>query len=146
MKPQPNVGACAAALAALIIAVDGVIDPREENIAISLGRQMFMDFPAQTFKDLLCGITSPPQVTELAQVLSLLLDTDGKTLILEYLVALAVADEHVVHVELTTLQDVARGLKIDAPSILPYRVESSDQGFVSPIAGSPKETSQDPPT
>jgi tellurite resistance protein len=115
----------AAALAALLVTADGKIDPREKSVAISLGRDMFLDFCPLAFETLLDGVDELPSASELAERVAPLLDEHGKVLIMEYLVALAVADERVVDVELTALADVARALGTDLPSFSPYQVENS---------------------
>jgi uncharacterized tellurite resistance protein B-like protein len=124
---QIDIPRTAAALAALLITADGQIHPDEKAIAISLGRSMFLDFCPLVFETMLNGVDDLPKARELADQVSPLLDTDGKVLIMEYLVALAVADDRLVDAEQTTLSEIAQALGTDMPSQLPNRVEG-EQG------------------
>lgn len=110
----------AAALAALLVSADGVLDERELTVAVSLGQGMFLDFSPRLFQDLLEGLHQLPSPEELAQFVRPLLDADGKVLIMEYLVALAVADERVVDVERQQLESLAHSLDTPLPSFGPY--------------------------
>jgi uncharacterized tellurite resistance protein B-like protein len=120
---KADVPTTAAALAALLVAADGVVDPREKAVAISLGKDMFLDFCPLAFETLLSGVSDLPGASELAARVSPLLDDHGKVLIMEYLVALAVADDRVVDVEQAALQEVAQSLGTELPSFSPYEVE-----------------------
>lgn len=118
-KLRIDVASLAAALAALLVAADGVIDPREEAIAVSLGRDMFVDFRPLVFETLLEGLDQLPSASELAHTVRPLLDPDGRVLVMEYLVALALADERVVEVEHSRLQEVADALGTPLPGYEP---------------------------
>jgi tellurite resistance protein len=120
---KADVPTTAAALAALLVAADGVIDPREKAVAVSLGKDMFLDFCPLAFETLLNGVDHLPGAAELAAQVRPLLDEHGKVLIMEYLVALAVADDRVVNVEREKLQEVAVGLGTELPCFAPYQVE-----------------------
>ena len=122
---KTDVPTAAAALAALLVAADGVIDPREQAVAVELGQGMFFDFSPLIFDKLLAGVTKLPSAAELGRHLRDVLDEHGKELIMEYLVALAVADERVVEVEREQLQEVAQSLGTPMPSFEPYQVEES---------------------
>lgn len=118
-----DVPTTAAALAALLVAADGVVDPREIEVAVELGKTMFMDFCPLAFETLLNGVVDLPSAAELAVKVRHLLDDHGKVLVMEYLVALAVADDRVVNVERAALEEVARALRTELPSFTPYEVE-----------------------
>lgn len=120
---KADVPTTAAALAALMVTADGIIDPREKAIAIELGKGMFLDFCPLAFETLLDGVKELPPATELARCLRYLLDDDGKVLVLEYLAALAVADDRVVNVEHAALEEVAQALGAELPSLEPYQIE-----------------------
>lgn len=122
---QVDVPRTAAALAALLVTADGEIHPREKAVAISLGQGMFCDFSALAFETLLSGVKELPRAAELAARVSPWLDKDGKVLIMEYLVALAVADERVVDVEHAALLEIAQALGTEMPSLAPYQVEKN---------------------
>lgn len=121
---KADIPTTAAALAALLVAADGVIDEREKAVAVRLGQGMFMDFSPWIFERLLEGLDTLPSPRELAESVRPLLDADAATVIMEYLVALAVADERVVDVERQQLEEVARGLEVALPSFGPYDRES----------------------
>jgi uncharacterized tellurite resistance protein B-like protein len=120
---KADVPTIAAGLAALLVSVDGVIDPREKTVAISLGNRMFLDFSPLVFETLLNGVDKLPKARELAERVAPMLDADGKVLIMEYLIALAIADDRVVDLEHSTLQEVAAALGTEMPSYSPYTVE-----------------------
>lgn len=119
LHQKADVPTTAAALAALLTAADGVIDPREVQVAVNLGKVMFMDFCALKFQTLLEGVQDLPSAAHLATQVRPLLDADGKVLIMEYLVALAVSDERVVDVEREKLEEVAHSLGTEMPSFSP---------------------------
>lgn len=125
MQVKPDLPTCAAALAALTITSDGIIDPRELEAAEALGRQMFTGFSATIFQDLLKDVESLPPPVELAHILRDLLDKDGRIVVMEYLVALSLADERLVKIEQHTLQEIADGLETEVPSFKPYSVEDA---------------------
>lgn len=120
LHQKADVPTTAAALAALLTAADGVIDPREIEVAVGLGKVMFMDFCPLKFKMLLDGVGDLPSAAHLAEQVRPLLDPDGKVLIMEYLVALAVADDRVVEVEHDKLREVAEALGTEMPSTTPH--------------------------
>ena len=114
----------AAALAASLVAVDGVVEKSEIDVASVLGARMFPDFSPLTFETLLDGINELPPAFELACHFRELVDEDGKQKILEYLVAIATADDRVAPVERDELETVAKALG----STLPEPTISSVQG------------------
>lgn len=105
----------AAALAASLVASDGVIEEREKKVANDLGIKMLPGFNTLIFETLLEGIEEVPSAAQLASTMKGLLTDDDKNMIMEYLVALALADERVVDVEKQELQAVARGFGVDMP-------------------------------
>lgn len=107
----------AAALAASLISVDGVIEDEEKQVAIAVGRDMIPGFSPTVFEELLAEIDNLPSAWELAAPLRKELDDETKDLILEYLVAVAGADHEVVKVEARELQAVAKALGAPLPPL-----------------------------
>lgn len=107
----------AAALAASLVASDGVIEEQEKKVANELGGEMLPGFNTLIFETLLDGIDELPSATQLASTMKGLLSDDDKNKIMDYLVALATADERVVDVEKQELQAVARGLGVEMPAV-----------------------------
>ena len=96
MELRADVPTVAAALAASLVASDGVIESAEKKVASVLGARMLPGFSPLTFETLLDGITELPAAYELACQLRELIDEEGKAKIMEYLVAIATADDRVV--------------------------------------------------
>ncbi len=117
MYIRVDVPTVAAALAALMVAVDGSIDEVEKRVALRLGREMFPGFAPFVFDTLLEGVEHMPEASELAAQLEALLSDEGKKQILDYLVAIARADEIVVKQERDQLEKVAQALETELPSI-----------------------------
>ena len=107
----------AAALAASLVAADGVIDEQEKKVANALGEQMLPGFSSLIFETLLDGIDELPTARKLASTMRGLLTPEDKKIIMEYLAALATADDRVVDVELQELQAVAAGLGTEMPTL-----------------------------
>lgn len=107
----------AAALAASLVASDGVIDEREKKVANKLGLEMLPGFNTLIFETLLDGFDELPTAVQVASHMKGLLSLDDKNKIMNYLIALAEADDRVVEVERRELQAVARGLGVEMPSI-----------------------------
>lgn len=105
----------AAALAASLIAVDGVIDQEEKDMAIEMGRRMIPGFSNLEFETLLDGLDELPSAYEIASTLRNLLDEEGKDTIIDYLVAIATADNQIVEVEHQELEAVADALGVPLP-------------------------------
>ncbi len=114
---KSDVPTVAAALAASLIAVDGIVDDEERKVAVAVGLRMLPGFSRTTFETLLDGITDLPSAYELAAPLRDLLDDESKDLIIEYLVAVAGADDEVVEVEAHELQAVADALGVPLPAL-----------------------------
>lgn len=109
----------AAALAALLVSVDGEITTEEKAMATELGRKMFPGFSPLSFDVLLTGMDDLPTAGELAAKLTNLLEDEGKVKIMKYLVALAQADSHLAQVEQQALVEVAEALGTQLPSLTP---------------------------
>lgn len=120
---KADVPKVAAALAASLIAVDGVIDQEEKEIAIEMGRRMIPGFSNLEFETLLDGIDDLPSAYEIAFTLKNLLDDEGKDTIIDYLVAIATADQQIVEVEHQELEAVADALGVPLP---PMKVVEQD--------------------
>lgn len=115
MYIRVDVPTVAAALAALMVAVDGEIDEREKRVAVGLGERMLPGFAPFVFDTLLEGVEHVPPAPELATQIRELLDDKGKRTIMEYLMAIAKADEIVVDVEQAQLEAVAQALGTTLP-------------------------------
>lgn len=114
---KADVPTVAAALAALLVAADGEIDAREKAVAATLGAEKFPGFSPLVFETLLEGMDDLPTATDLASLLGDLVDFEGKSAIMEYLVALANADDGVAEVERSQLVDVAQALGVALPEL-----------------------------
>jgi uncharacterized tellurite resistance protein B-like protein len=116
---KADVPTVAAALAALLVSADGKITSGEKAVASSLGARMFPGFSPLIFEILLEGMDDLPQAGELASKLSHLLDEQGKKAIMEYLAALAAADDNVAEVEREQLVEIAQALGAEMPALSP---------------------------
>ncbi len=123
MELKADIPTVAAALAASLVASDGVIEPAEKEVASVLGARMLPGFSPLIFETLLDGITELPAAYELACQLRTLIDEDGKKLVMEYLVAIATADDRVVDVERQELEAVATALGAEMPDLSVSTVE-----------------------
>ena len=123
---QADLPKVAAALAASLIASDGVIDDEERDVAVRMGRRMIPGFSNLTFETLLEGLDDLPSAYELASQLRDLLDEEDKDQIINYLVAIAMADDEIVEVENQELQAVADALGVPLP---PLKVAPQGSGF-----------------
>lgn len=117
MEETADVPKVAAALAASLIAVDGVIDEEEKQVAVEMGRRMLPGFSHVEFETLLDGISELPSAYDLAMTLKDLLDDEAKDTIINYLVAIAGADNEVVEVEHQELEAVAAALGVPLPPL-----------------------------
>ena len=114
---QADVPKVAAALAASLIASDGVIEDEEKEVAVEMGRRMIPGFSNLTFETLLEGLDDLPSAYELAEQLSGVLDEEAKDQVINYLVAIAAADRQIVEVENQELQAVADALGVPLPPL-----------------------------
>ena len=112
-----DVNKIAAALAASLIASDGVIDEEEKTVAITVGQEMLPGFSKATFEHMLEELDHLPSPYELARPLRKVLDDEAKERIMDYLVAVAGADHEVVRVEAEEIRGVAKGLGIPMPPL-----------------------------
>lgn len=117
MDLQADLPTVAAALAASLVAADGVIDDNEKRVANNLGSEMLPGFNTLIFETLLDGIDELPSAAQIASHMKGLLSSEDKNNIMKYLIALANADDRVVDVEKQELQAVARGLGVEMPTI-----------------------------
>lgn len=117
MYIRVDVPTVAAALAAILVAVDGKIDDREKRVATGLGQRMLPGFAPFVFDTLLDGVEHVPPAEGLAAQISELLDDKGKREVMEYLVAIAQADEVVVEVERQQLEAIAGAFGIEVPEL-----------------------------
>ena len=115
MDLQADLPTVAAALAASLVASDGVIEENEKKVANELGTEMLPGFNTLIFETLLDGIDEVPSATQLASTMRGLLSDEDKKTILKYLKALASADGIVVGDEKKELQAVARGFGVEMP-------------------------------
>lgn len=114
---KADVPTVAAALAALLVAAEGEIKDAEKALAIELGNKMFPGFSPLVLDTLLEGMETVPSAGELASSVSGLLDDAGKSAIMEYLVALAQADDQIACVEKAHLAEVAQALGLEVPAL-----------------------------
>ena len=114
---KTDVNKIAAALAASLISSDGVIDEEEKTVAIEVGQRMLPGFSKATFEKILEDLDHLPSAYELAAPLRKVLDDEMKDTILDYLVAIAGADNEVVQVEAEELKAVAQALGVPLPPI-----------------------------
>ena len=114
---KADVPTVAAALAALLVAADGEITSNEKAVASNLGGRMFPGFSPLVFETLLEGMDDLPTAQDLAGRIGGLVDDEGKTAIMEYLAALASADESVAEVEREQLEQVAKALGVAMPAL-----------------------------
>lgn len=104
----------AASLAAAMVTADGKVEAEEIVTAISIGTQLLEGFNAALFHEVLENVRRLPSTTELAAMLSGVLDEDGKGALLRYLLAIASADGSTDAAEVAQLQAAAEvwGLKL----------------------------------
>lgn len=114
---KSDVNKIAAALAVSLISSDGVIDEEEKAVAIRVGQSMLPGFSKATFEKLLEELDELPSAYELAKPLRKVLDNEAKDRIMDYLVAVAAADNEVVRVEAEELKAVAKGLGVPMPPV-----------------------------
>lgn len=114
---KADIPTVAAALAALLVAADGEIKPTEKAVAADLGGRMFPGFSPLVFETLLEGMEVVPSAGELATRLRELVDDEGKVAIMNYLAALANADDRVSQVERERLVEIAAALGAEMPAL-----------------------------
>lgn len=114
---RDDVTKTAVALAASLIAVDGVIENEEKEVAVKMGHRMLPGFSKETFDIVMAGLEDLPSAYELAAHLRDDLEDEDKDTIINYLVAVATADEQIVAVEGQELEAVAEGLGVPLPPL-----------------------------
>ena len=114
---KSDVTKVAAALAVSLISSDGVIEEEEKAVAIEAGHRILPGFSKAVFDALLEEIDDLPSAYELASPLKKKLDEESRDLIIEYLVAVATADQEVVQVEAEELKAVAQALGVPLPPL-----------------------------
>lgn len=114
---KSDVTKVAAALAVSLISSDGVIEEEEKAVAVEAGHRILPGFSRAVFDSLLEEIDDLPSAYDLAAPLRKQLDEESRDLIMEYLVAVATADNEVVQVEAEELKAVAQALGVPLPSL-----------------------------
>lgn len=117
MQTNHHLSKLAATLAASLIAADGVVEDNEKEIAISTGQRMLSGFTRAIFEEALADLDHAPSAYELARPLRHQLDEESRDQLMDYLAAVASADQEVVQVELAELQAVAQALGVPLPPI-----------------------------
>lgn len=115
---KADISKIAAALAASLIAADGVIEEEEKRVAVHVGQSLFPGFSTLCFETLLDGLDELPSAYEIATTLRELLNDEDKELIVNYLVAIAAADNEIVEVERKELETVAEALGVELPPLV----------------------------
>ena len=117
IRYKSDVNKIAAALAVSLISSDRIIEEEEKEVAIRVGQAMLPGFSKATFEKLLDHIDDMPSAYELASPLRKEIDDETKDRIMDYLVAVAGADNAVVRVEVEELKAVAKALGVPMPPI-----------------------------
>ena len=105
-----------AALAASLVVSDGKIRQEEKDLAVKMGEEMIPEFSSFVFETILEDIEELPTARRIAAQMKGRLRLEDKQTIINFLYALAKADDEVVAVEANELKAVAAGLGIEAPS------------------------------
>lgn len=114
---REDVSKVAICLAVSLIAVDGVIEEEEKEVAIRLGHRVLPGFSKETFTRMLESLDDLPSAYELASSLRDDLEEEQKDIIMDYLAAIASADEQVVLGEENELEAVADALGVPVPPL-----------------------------
>ncbi len=114
---RDDVSKVAISLAASLIAVDGVIEDEEKEVAVREGHRMLPGFSKETFERVLSHLDDLPSAYELASTLRDHLEEEQKDIIMDYLAAIATADEQVVLGEENELEAVADALGVPMPPL-----------------------------
>lgn len=107
----------AVSLAASLIAVDGVIEEEEKQVAVRMGHRLLPGFSDEELYAALNELDELPSAYELAVSVRDVLDDESKDTILNYLLAVATADDLVVEVEHQELEAVADALGVPLPPL-----------------------------
>jgi len=117
IRYKSDVNKIAAALAVSLISADGIIEEEEKEVAVRVGQAMLPGFSKATFEKLLDHIDDMPSAYELAAPLRKELEDEAKDRIMDYLVAVANADNAIVKVEVEELKSVAKALGVPMPPV-----------------------------
>lgn len=126
-----NLARVAAALAASMVAADGVTEPAEVETAILLGSHLFEEFTPDLFRKVLDGVEDLPATSELAWMLADTLPQEGKIMIAKYLIAIADSDGHIDASEIHELQTVLATLGVSMQELKGPRMSVPDPGASS---------------
>jgi uncharacterized tellurite resistance protein B-like protein len=107
-------------LAAAMIAADGKIEDEEVAVTIEVGRQLFVDFVADDFFQVLANHKDLPGVSELAFLLGEILEDKEKSLVFGYLAEIAASDGHVADEEKAMLEEVRTNLGLAESATLSF--------------------------
>jgi Zn-dependent protease with chaperone function/uncharacterized tellurite resistance protein B-like protein len=93
-------------MAAAMVGADGKIESDEIAVAEGIGRQMFSEFDSTEFREYCNSLTEIANPVELAELLSDALNHEQKSVIIEYLRAIAESDGDVSPEEQKLLDDI----------------------------------------
>lgn len=110
---SPSLASAGHALAAAMIAADGLVDPGELKVARSLGPRRFDGFDPDQLEELVASSRELPSARDLAQILRHVLTEEERTALFSFLYSIARADGQVSADERLLLKPVARNLGID---------------------------------
>ena len=93
-------------MAAAMVGADGKIESDEIAVAEGIGRQMFSEFDSTEFREYCNSLTEIANPVELAELLSDALNHEQKSVIIEYLRAIAESDGDISPEEQKLLDDI----------------------------------------
>lgn len=99
-------------LAAAVVGADGRIEPPEIAIAEGVGSRLFEDFDPVEFRETCNNLNEIPNIEQLSEFLAEILEPDQKSLVLQYLKAIAQADGEISSEEQAVLNRIAAALRI----------------------------------
>jgi len=102
-------------LAVSMIKADGKVEEAEIEMAEKIGERIFEDFDEAKFRLLVQENKRLPATKDLAILLKDALNQEGRTIVFEYLAAIAQADGHIDTSEQHMLIELARILEISLP-------------------------------
>jgi uncharacterized tellurite resistance protein B-like protein len=109
--------------AASLICADGKIDPAEVNAAKSIGMQMLDDFSTAELDRLLEQKGRVRPLAEIATVFRVYLNANGHTMILKYLISIAIADGDFAKSEEKLIKAIAKEMGISKQHYAKFRDE-----------------------
>lgn len=116
----------AASLAATMVAADGKVEPQEVQAAVQIGTQLFQEFDAKLFNEVLENVKRLPSTTELAAMLTGVLDEPGRAALIEFLHAIASSDGNIDAAEIKELQEAANALGVALPDAVSLKTRSRE--------------------